>query len=244
MPTYDDSAISIYFGDCSDNIFMSEQSYSDFQNMPNLLAIKPFEQLQQNLSLQGLCFPGQIHSTAGHVIDEHNLSTSKPFSLQGDYLLTNVAGVGLGILTADCLPVLLHDPVHKAIAAIHAGWRGTVAGIVVKALEHMTNVFGTEQKAVRAFFGPSAKQCCYKVGPDLIQAITPHNTPALTVRNNEYYFDLPAYNKMLLEHAGISPSSCYDTFAQCTICNHQYWSYRRQQKEAGRQMTVICLTSP
>lgn len=241
MPIYQDSELSIYFGDCSDNLFMSEQSFFDFQNASNILALEPFSKLQQSMNIQHLCFPRQIHCTTGHLIDENNFATYQAFSLQGDYLITKLPCVGLGILTADCLPVLLHDAEHQAIAAIHAGWRGSVAGIVVTALEHMSKAFGTEPTHVRAYFGPAAGKCCYSVGPDLIKSITENHDRVITVRNAEHYFDLQTYNRLLLEQAGVKSESCCDAFDNCTICNHQYWSYRRQQKDAGRQMTVICL---
>jgi YfiH family protein len=241
MALYQDSDISIYFGDCSDNLFISEQAYIEFQNTQNILTLEPFSKLQQSMNMHALCFPHQVHCTTGYAIDKYNLTTIKPFSLQGDYLITNLPGVGLGILTADCLPVLLYDPEHKAIAAIHAGWRGSVAGIVLSALDHMAKVFSTKPNNVRAFFGPAAGKCCYKVGTDLIQAIKKNPDEVLSMHNNEYFFDLPGYNRLLLEQAGLQPTACSNTFAQCTICNHQYWSYRRQQKKAGRQMTIICL---
>lgn len=220
---------------------MSEQSYLDFQNAPNILAVEPFRKLQQHMPIKALFFPRQTHSTTGYEITEHNLVDCKPFSLQGDYLITNISGIGLGILTADCLPILLYDPKHKAIAAIHAGWRGAVAGIALSALEHMAKVFGTKPAEIHVYFGPAAGKCCYKVGPDLIQAIKENQDQVLIMHNNEYFFDLPKYNRLLLEQAGLQLAACCDAFAQCTICNHQYWSYRRQQKDAGRQMTVICL---
>jgi hypothetical protein len=241
MALYQDSDISIYFGDYSDNLFMSEQSYIYFQNAQNILTLEPFSKLQQIMNVHTLCFPRQIHCATGYAIDEYNITTIKPFSLPGDYLITRLPGVGLGILTADCLPLLLYDTKNKAIAAIHAGWRGAVAGIVLSALEHMAKVFGTEPGNIRAFFGPSAGKCCYSVGTDLVQAIKGNQDQVLTVRNNERYFDLPKYNRLLLEQIGLQLAACCDTFAQCTICNHQYWSYRRQQKDAGRQMTVISL---
>lgn len=239
MSTYIDKEIAIYFGDSSDQLFMSDSAYDSFKSAPELLDIKPFSRLRTIMDIEHIIFPKQVHGTSGFLVDAQTISTIKPFFIESDYLITNMPSVGLGVLTADCLPILLHDTVKQAVAAIHAGWRGSVAGIAAKALEHMKRAFDTKPTDVRVFFGSFACQCCYSVGPEIIQAVKPYQDQVLETRNNQIFFDLAGYNRLLLETAGVPSSAFCTKHAQCTICHDQFWSYRRQQKAAGRQMTVI-----
>jgi len=241
MPILNNNDISIYFGDSSDQLFMSDKTYDTFQNAPELLNIEPFSPLRSMLGVERILFPRQVHGRSGILVDAQTLLTTKPFSIQADYLITNLPGIGIGVLTADCLPILLHDTANQAIAVIHAGWRGSVAGIATKALNHMHSAFATSPANVHVFFGPSAGQCCYSVGPELIEAVKPYPDQVLTSRSNQTFFDLAGYNRFLLENAGVLPSAFCNDYVQCTICHDQFWSYRRQNKLAGRQMTVISL---
>ena len=243
MPLYQDNIITIYFGDSSDQLFMNDNTYDNFQKTSELLAIAPFSCLRDTMHIEHFMFPRQVHGTSGFVVDATSISAIKPFSIQGDYIITNRPGIGIGVLTADCLPILLHDTVNQSIAIIHAGWRGSVAGIAIKALEHMSAAFGTAPTNVRVFFGPAAGQCCYSVGQELIEAIKPDQEQVLAARNNQVYFDLAGYNQLLLQKAGVPTSALYMDYAQCTICHDQFYSYRRQNKLAGRQMTVACIKS-
>ena len=108
----------------------------------------------------------QIHSDIVHRVD-----SSKPMAIeswpQGDALITNEPGILLTIQTADCVPILLADPQSRAIAAIHAGWRGTVRRIAAKALGRMQMEFGTKPEDAIAALGPGIGRCCYEVGPDV-----------------------------------------------------------------------------
>ena len=238
---YHDNAIDIYFGDSSDELFMNDDAYLAFQHAPALLKLAPFIHLAATNSIQELQFPRQVHGTQGFILDAQTMTTVKPFSIESDYIITNVPHIGVGILTADCLPILLHDTRNNVIAAIHAGWRGSVAGIAIKALEQMKQTFKTDPADIRVFFGPSACQCCYTVGPEVIQAVKPYAQEVLHIQDNNVYFNLPHYNRILLEQAGVLATAFCATYSQCTICNNHFWSYRRQQQKAGRQMTVISL---
>jgi YfiH family protein len=242
MQLYNAKGVSIYFGDSSDQLFMNDDTYNTFQHTPSLLKLEPFSHLAATMPMAAIQFPRQVHGAEGFIVGTQTNTAVKPFSIQSDYIITNSPNIGIGILTADCLPILFYDPQHEAVAAVHAGWRGSVAGIAIKALKHMVHAFSTDPSHMRVFFGPAAGQCCYSVGNELIQAVNPYAKQVLQTRNNTNYFDLPGYNRLLLEHAGVPPTAFCNEFAQCTICNKQFWSYRRQQQNAGRQMTVICLT--
>lgn len=241
MHFYSDNNISIYFGDNSDQLFMSESMYENFKQESTLLTLKQFAQLNKVMSIEKIMFPRQVHGTSGFLVDANTLSTSKPFSTHGDYVITSRPGIGIGVLTADCLPILFYDKAHQAIAAIHAGWRGSVAGIATKVVNHMHTAFGTEPTDLQVFFGPAAGACCYSVGPEVINAVKPYQEQVLKEQNSEIFFDLIKYNQLVLQTTGVSPTAFCTEHAGCTICNNQYCSYRRQKETSCRHVTVISI---
>lgn len=107
----------------------------------------------------------QIHSD---VI--HEVTAAPTHALRGDALITRTPGLLLAVQTADCVPILLADPKHRAVAAVHAGWRGTVKRIAAKTLGRMQMLYGTRPADVLAALGPAIGQCCYEVGPEVVQA--------------------------------------------------------------------------
>jgi YfiH family protein len=116
-------------------------------------------------SKMGLVVLRQIHSDVIHLVEK------KPATpLQGDALISNTPGILLGVQTADCVPILLADTRHRAVAAIHAGWRGTLARIVAKAIGRMQMEFGTRPADIVAAIGPAIHRCSYEVGPEVAQA--------------------------------------------------------------------------
>src|SRR5579872_6450376 len=119
----------IYFGDASISMYPHEYlTWTD----KNLLDMSSFKLIGKQLSLQSLSFLHQTHSAHGYAIDKkHSIA---PFSLDGDYLITNEKSQGIGIMTADCLPVICYDKHAQAIGIAHAGWRGAVDGVVITML--------------------------------------------------------------------------------------------------------------
>jgi len=113
-----------------------------------------------------------------------------------DALIENTPGIAIGVKTADCVPILLADPVSRAVAAIHAGWRGTAAGIVAAAIRCMASEFGTQPEDIHAAIGPSIRPCCYEVGPEV--AIEFGVLPP-----GHVHLNLPAINARQLQAAGV-----------------------------------------
>ncbi len=109
----------------------------------------------------------QVHSDKVFTLDKSNLPSKGGLLGEGDALITNLSKVPIGIMVADCLPILFYDPVHKAIGLAHAGWRGTVAQIGVKILKAMTEAYGTNPAEVKVVLGPAIGACCYEVGLDV-----------------------------------------------------------------------------
>ena len=234
--------LRIYFGDAKDELFPGE--YLNIAPDKNLFSIPAFVKLKEAMRIDRLIFLRQTHGTEGVVIrSKKQAKRSRSFSIEGDYLVTNAKHVGLGIMTADCLPMVLYDSFNQVIAVIHASWRTSVKNIVLKAVDTMTQEFGTKPEHLRVFFGPSAKVCCYEVGDDMLEFLEDFEFIDRVVQRREekLFFDLPGFNKLLLEGIGVKPEAFQLGYNMCTICDQSFYSHRRQAKAAGRQMTVACL---
>ena len=165
----------------------------------------------------------QIHS--GKVL------RTKAAGLQGeaDALITTTPELWISIRTADCLPVLLVDPVAKVVAAVHAGWRGTVDKIVTRTISEMVKL-GAELSGIRAAIGPGIGECCFEVGAE----VSPHFGA-----EGKINVDLAAANERQLLEAGLALDNIWVS-KQCTRCNPDlYHSYRRDGVEAGRMVSAI-----
>jgi YfiH family protein len=144
---------------------------------------------------------------------------------EGDALLENIPGSVVAIKTADCIPVLLIDARHRAVAAVHAGWRGTVAGIVKNAIRLMREQFGTAPADLHAAIGPGIGKCCYEVGPEVA---------AQFGKQGRAHIDLPETNQRQLIAAGVPSTRIYMSNL-CTMClPEEFHSFRRDKEAAGR----------
>jgi len=159
-----------------------------------------------------------------------------------DALITDIPGVVLTILTADCVPILLYDRKHHAIGAIHAGWRGVHGGIVPATVAMMQEKFGTDAGELIAAIGPAIGGCCYEVGEDVAGNFRKHPA-ALSPSGNEgkSYLDLPKVVREQLVAAGISEENI-ESSGVCTACEvERFFSYRQEGGCSGRFMSMISL---
>jgi YfiH family protein len=148
----------------------------------------------------------------------------------GDALLENTPGHLVGVKTADCIPILLVDEEHRAVAAVHAGWRGTVRGIVQHAVRGMQEEFGTSPAKLHAAIGPGIGKCCYEVGAEVA---------AQFGATGPSHIDLVEANRRQLTDAGIPESRVYAANL-CTKCGvEDFHSYRRDKERAGRMLSFI-----
>lgn len=233
MLLHKEARYTIYFGSAEDSLFPTE--YLALDPSTHLLDKNPYNKLQGQMQISCLFFLKQIHSNTGYRIEESPLQPA--FATEGDYLLTTTKHAGIGVMTADCLPIIVVDEKNHQIAAIHAGWKGSVAGILQKAISNLN----VPDSALKIFFGPSARACCYEVDSSFKDHIPPslQNT-VIQTRADRHFFDLPGFNQALI--AQIAPASTIiTTYNFCTLCNHRFFSYRRQGTAAGRQMTVAAL---
>jgi YfiH family protein len=149
---------------------------------------------------------------------------------EGDALLENTPGAVVAVKTADCIPILLVDERRRAVAAVHAGWRGTVARIAVRAVEAMGARFGTAAGDLHAAIGPGIGECCYQVGPEVA---------AHFGGQPRGHIDLAAENRRQLEEVGVTPGRVYASNL-CTMCRPgEFHSFRRDQEAAGRMHSFV-----
>lgn len=182
----------------------------------------------------------QKHETSGFVVT-HETRNIEKLSQLGDFLITNIPNVKLGILTADCLPIIFKDQKNKAIGAAHAGWRGSMNKISEAVLESMQRNYQTKPEDVSIIFGPCIHACCYKVGQDLISHVKayPFGETTITKREEDQFFDLLAFNKALLISLGVKEVAIDSSNSVCTSCNKEYHSHRREGEMAGRQLSTV-----
>lgn len=205
----------------------------------------------------------QIHSDIIHVIE-----AVPGEALRGDAAITHVPGLLLSVQTADCVPILLADPKRRVVAAVHAGWRGTLQRIAAKTVGRMQMIFGTLPTDVIAVLGPGIGRCCYEVGPEVVKeyasqfslarewfdgpfdGIAAENDPSplpwlsMAPPGHELpgpsiHFDLLAANRAILLEAGVRPEHISSS-GLCTACHTDLlFSYRREGGHTGRMMAVI-----
>ena len=158
-----------------------------------------------------------------------------------DALVTNIPGVALLVFTADCTPILLHDPVTGAVGAAHAGWRGTAQAIGAKTVAAMVENFGCDPGNIRAAIGPNIGACCFETDADvpdaMLSAFGEEAAAFIEKRGEKYHLDLKAINALVLRRAGVRH---IDISENCTMCEHdRFWSHRYTKGERGSQGAVI-----
>jgi YfiH family protein len=168
----------------------------------------------------------QIHSNI--VVVSDGTAAKLP---QGDALITATPGERVGIRTADCVPILMADPVNRVVAAVHAGWRGTVEEIARQTVDAMRQTFDTKAADVRAAVGPCIAQCCFEVGPEVAERF------GLMAERTR--IDLVGANRRQLLSAGLLEGNV-DISGLCTACDaERFHSFRRDKDASGRMVAAI-----
>ncbi len=195
---------------------------------------------------------GQIHENNVFVVQEKHVGMGRrrdtPTPGTADAMITQALNVPIMTLAADCLPLLMYDPVQRGVAAVHAGWRSTVMDIAGETVRAMQREFGSDPKDILAFLGPAIGGCCNEVGPEVTAAwrdvardLGPLAELAVTRPSVKEHFDVPRANTLLLQRAGLLPAHI-EVSSICTKCNLDDWfSHRGQGAATGRQGGVIML---
>ncbi len=160
-----------------------------------------------------------------------------------DALITNVPEVPLFMAFADCVPVILYDPEHRALGLAHAGWRGTAAGVTMRTIVAMEQAYGTRPQALVVALGPAIGACHYEVGPEVIEAFDVFNRgPVVFERTSErYHLDLIATNEA---QARMMHVRHVLTSGYCTACHTDlFYSHRAEQGKTGRFGVLVMLNA-
>jgi len=197
----------------------------------------------------------QVHGSEVRLVK--NLMDAKPAEdahgdmVYCDAIVSNVLGVLAGVKTADCVPILIGDSQTGAFAAVHAGWRGTVADVVTKALSQMMNNYNTKPEDVVVAIGPAAGACCYEVGSDVIEAFGERFANSVVLfrptRADHACVDLIKANSAQLVAGGVEERKIYRAPLCTMCCTDLFFSYRREKNlygKVGRLMSVIGRTQP
>lgn len=186
--------------------------------------------------------PHQTHGDNIAIIQDKNTGRDELFGI--DALITNLINCPIAVRTADCVPILLFDPINKVVAAIHSGWRGTVKMISAKVIRCMRSHFGTRSEDLKAIIGPSIGPESFKVHKDVIDAFCTTKFPMDIISKQAdkatYYVDLWSANKWILEQEGLK-SSNIQIVGICTYMQHDEFYSARYEKnnKCGRNINVI-----
>jgi len=191
----------------------------------------------------------QVHGYRTSVIDRPGMTREE---LEGyDALVTNLHGCAIGVRTADCIPLLLFDPVNSAVGAVHAGWRGTLLRIGQKTIFKMTGSFGTRPEDVKVVIGPGICCRCFQVGEEVVSAFkdTGFSLDGIYSWNGGktdgdistgHHIDLSEANRRTLIECGVDPLN----ITMCEVCTYEtpsLYSARREGTECGRNISGIIL---
>jgi len=200
-----------------------------------------------------LYFATQVHGAAvAHV--QAGDARADVARLEADGLCADAPAVALAVFVADCIPALLADARTGAFAAVHAGWRGTVAGVLPAAVRALGERYGARAADVRVALGPAIGACCFEVGPEVVaafEAVIPDARAAGIVLDGagreagrKARIDLKLANRVLLARAGVPPEAI-DLGAPCTSCEEQrFYSYRRDAGRTGQHLGFIRRAPP
>jgi len=184
-----------------------------------------------DISKNKMYLPVQKHTDIVHVLG----CVQEP--AVSDAVVTDRKEILIGVLVADCVPVLLYDDARGVISAVHAGWRGTAKQILIKTVRVMTDCFSCKPENIRAAIGPSIRKCSYEVGKDVKDAVRGATGDGDYYQeiDGRHFIDLSTANKIQAVAAGIRQDNIWQS-EECTFCNpDKYYSYRYSGAVAGRQ---------
>lgn len=213
-------------------------------NEPIELVLYNRRNLFEQLGLFGwnIVLANQTHSTNIEVVTQNQSrgwESCESAISDCDGLVTNQKNILIGILTADCVPILLYDKSKEVVAALHAGWQGTRGGIAKKMIKKMVDIFGSNPDDIVAGIGPSIGACCYEVSSDVSDYF--EDGVKIQKANGKYMLDLKSENYNQLIKAGLKESNI-ELSSLCTSHeSDKFFSYRKEQGCSGRFLSIIGL---
>lgn len=200
------------------------------------------ELLKQHIPFcHGIHTATQMHGTGAIWVSDEPTKSATETQPQADVLFTRDAGVAVAVRTADCLPLLLADPQTGICAAVHAGWRGTAAGIAKQAVEQM-RAHGSIPGRILAALGPCIGACCFAIGDEVADALSRVSKHPEHIRQHKdggYAADLALINREHLLSSGLKNENI-EMLNRCTCCHPElFFSYRRDGAKSGRQLALV-----
>ncbi len=198
-----------------------------------------------DLPFESLVLTHQTHTDHVQAVDDSYKNQGRHRRLREvDGLVTKTPGLGLVCFTADCVPLLLADPESGVVAAVHAGWRGTVQSIAARAVEQMV-MLGAKPERIVAAIGPSIGPCCFEVGPEVQKEFTDRFGDALpqvsSGREGHTLVDLWKANRLVLQEVGVAKNNIF-TSKTCTVCNNSdFYSHRYTKGMRGSLIAAISI---
>jgi len=206
-------------------------------------AATPFSIPWDNIFCSAQVHGADIVQVSSSIVSRSVFQSNNPF--RADALITDEKEIALGILTADCLPILFFDPGRPAVGAAHAGWRSTLQEISKKTLSKICNIYGGTPEDLLVTLGPAIGSCCYHVGEEVVNAfIAKDNTYEKFVQpigRNQWRLDLKGINIYQLRAGGVKEKNIVST-PLCTRCHKDlFFSVRGSGEPTGRQISVVGL---
>ena len=235
-------------GGCSTDRYASlNLGYNSGDRPKNVLSNRQILCSALEISFEHLIFPKQTHTGAVKVISDdffdRDETEKKYFLNETDAVITNLKNVCVAVKTADCVPVLVYDPVKQVVAAIHAGWRGAAQNIVQNTINQMIASFGSDPSDLWAGIGPSISPQIYEVGEEVWSQFAPgFYQPTNPFKNEKRLLDLWKANHHQLTSSGV-PENQIEVAQICTLSNSEmFFSARRDGAKTGRMAMGIWLT--
>jgi len=199
----------------------------------------PIARLRQVHGAEVLVLPADAAARAPFL--EPDVSARPP----ADALISDQPGAAVAVAVADCMPVLIADPAHRVVAAVHAGWRGLAAGVIENTVAELQQRYDSTPADLVIGIGPSIGPCCFEVGPEVIEAFAARGYQAEARRSGAVHgrphADLGKVAAAILERLGVPQGQTADA-ALCTRCHSEWlWSYRKDGDGAGRMLCGLAL---
>lgn len=220
---YEDMSVCACFSTSKGNLNFNKNTN---EGIGNLIKIKNWFKLEK------IGYLNQIHSDNIYIYDE--------ICHDGDAIITDKKNVGIGIFTADCIPVLIYDKCNKVIAAVHSGWKGTLKCIVSKTIDKMIKEYNTNTENLIVYIGPHNMMCCYEVSTELIGDFKREDIYKNTDINNGRKLNLQECILKQLIDKRVNREKI-NLLNLCTNCSKEYefYSYRKQKEKSGRMFSFI-----
>ena len=185
----------------------------------------------------------QVHGTRMIFAGKGPSAEAMPLpDTDADALVTTSRDVGVAVKTADCTPILIHAPAAAAVAAVHAGWRGTHARILARAIESLVSDYGASRADIRIVIGPRIGPCCFEVGEEVAAQFAASAPGVVLRRGGKIFVDLGLANRLECLESGV-PAAQIEDLGRCTSCEPDvFFSHRRDRGATGRHVSFIALT--